>query len=996
MAEARPRYAVGIDLGTTHTVVGFVELARARDDPNARARTAIQVFAIEQLVAPGQVERRPLLPSFRYHPAEGELAADDLAWSRLERLSELPDGVVGALAQSLGSKVPGRLVASAKSWLSHGALDRKAPILPWGAATGVPTVSPVDASASYLGHVRARWNAAHPEHPLEAQEVVLTVPASFDEAARALTLEAAQRAGLPKLRLLEEPQAAFYDWIDRHQNTLAEELAGVRLALVVDVGGGTTDLTLIHVELRESGPLLTRIAVGDHLMLGGDNMDLALARASEPALSSGGERLPVARFAQLVEQCRGAKERLLGEHPPEYESVSVLGLGSKLIGGTRTTALTRAQVEALVVDGFMPQVPLTAKPETRRIGLVEFGLPYAADPAITKHVAAFLLRHQRAAAEALGLPEALREPLLPEAVLYNGGVFRSAALKARLSEVLASFRGAALRELDNREPELAVARGAVAYGLARRGVGLRIGGGSPRSYYLSVATEGGKISGICVLPRGAEEGEERVLRGRTFLLRVGEPVRFRLWTTTLERPHRPGDLIDLDDSYRELPEIAAVLEAQPGDAKELRVELHTALTEVGTLEMSCVEAPASGRERDETAPPSGRERHETAPPSGREGDETAPAGTRKNGETAHASARERNDVREAGRARRYKLEFDLRGKAAAPSSRAPERVSQLHPRFAEATALVHAYFGKANKELEGKRIKTLRTDLEKVLGSREGWDTALLRELFGALLAGQKRRRRSADHERIWLHLTGYCLRPGFGYPLDAFRVDQVWALRGEGLQFVPDAQVWSQWWILWRRIAGGLDEARQNALLDELSYYLEPPGPRPKPRPKGPKALGLEDMVRLAGTLERVPVTRKVQVGGWLLARLEKGELSAQSGWWALGRLGARAPLYGSAHAVVPAAVASEWLAQALARDLGSVEQAPFAVAQLARLTHDRQRDLEPALRERAAQALARVGDAELWVKLVREGGELSAAEQGRVFGESLPPGLRLEEPTR
>jgi hypothetical protein len=268
-----------------------------------------------------------------------------------------------------------------------------------------------------------------------------------------------------------------------------------------------------------------------------------------------------------------------------------------------------------------------------------------------------------------------------------------------------------------------------------------------------------------------------------------------------------------------------------------------------------------------------------------------------------------------------------------------------------------------------------------------------LRELFSALLAGQKRRRRSADHERLWLHLTGYCLRPGFGYPLDPFRVDQVWALRGEGLQFSPDAAVWSQWWIMWRRIAGGLDEARQLSMLDELSYYLEPQGPRPRARPKGPKALGLEDMVRLAGALERVPVARKVQLGEWLLARLEKAEISEQSTWWAVGRIGARAPLYGSAHAVVPSDVAGKWLARALAKDLNAVEQAPFAVAQLARLTHDRQRDLEPSLRERAQAALARVREGELWVKLVREGGELSVAEQSRVFGESLPPGIRLGE---
>ncbi|MDB4974811.1 MAG: Chaperone protein DnaK [Myxococcaceae bacterium] len=933
MSSTRVRYVVGIDLGTTHTVVGFIDLSRR----SGSVRAPIEVFAVEQLVGPSQVGPRPLLPSFRYHPAEGELPLDDLSLGKLAFLPELPDGVIGTYAQQLGSKVPGRLVSSAKSWLSHAAVDRSAAILPWGAAEGVPTVSPVTASASYLGHVRARWNAAHPEHPLETQEVVLTVPASFDEAARAFTLEAARRAGLDKLRLLEEPQAAFYDWLNRHQDALETELQDVKLALVVDVGGGTTDLTLIHVELRESGARLTRIAVGDHLMLGGDNMDLALARASEPALTGSGERLPVARFLQLVEQSRGAKERLLGHAPPEQESVSVLGTGSKLIGGTRTATLSRAKVEELVVDGFMPRVPLSARPEQKRMGLVEFGLPYASEPAITKHVAAFLMRHQVAAAEALKLTPDPSAPVLPDVVLYNGGVFRSEALKARLSEVLTSFRGSPLRELENLEPELSVARGAVAYGLARRGFGVRIGGGSPRSYYLMIEAENAEKKGLCVLPRGAEEGEELVLRSREFLLRVGKPVRFRLWTSTLERAHRVGELVELDDSYQELPAIAAVLAAQADDGQELRVELHTGLTEVGTLEMSCVAA--------------------------------------------------------ANPARRYKLEFELRGHRGGVHSQAPQRVTQLHPRFEEATALVHSYYGKSNKELEGKRIKTLRNDLEKVLGPREGWDTALLRELFGALLSGAKRRRRSADHERLWLHLTGYCLRPGFGYPLDPFRVDQVWSLRPEGLQFTPDPQVWSQWWILWRRIAGGLDEARQVALLDELDFYLEPQGPRPRSRPKGPKALALEDMVRLAGTLERIPAARKAKLGGWLLARLDRGEISAQSGWWAIGRIGARAPLYGSAHAVVPSAVAGSWLKRALESDLSTVEQAPFAVAQLARLTHDRQRDLEPALRERALTALARVRDTELWIKLIREGGELSVAEESRVFGESLPPGIRLGE---
>jgi molecular chaperone DnaK (HSP70) len=954
MSEKHARYIVGIDLGTTHTVVGVVDTLRAHDAPGGQAteqtRPRIDVFPLRQLVAPGEVAPQPLLPSFRYHTADGELQGDDLSLAELAGPKGLPAGVVGKLAQELGSKVPGRLVASAKSWLCHAAVDRRAAILPWGAAEGVAKLSPVDASASYLAHVRRCWDEAHPKHPLSAQEVVLTVPASFDEAARALTLEAAQRAGLPRLRLLEEPQAAFYDWLDRHRDTLAEDLAAksVQLALVVDVGGGTTDLTLIHVELRESGPRLTRIAVGDHLMLGGDNMDLTLARASEAAFAGPEGRLPPARFSQLIEQSRAAKETLLSEGAPAQATLSVLGSGSRLIGGTKSTTLTRERVEELIVDGFFPHVGPNDKPEQRRTGLVEFGLPFVADPAISRHIAAFLERHRAVAAEALNIPldEANAEPrrVMPDSVLFNGGVFRGASLKRRLADVLEAQRGAPLGELDNLEPELAVARGAVAYGLARRGVGLRIGGGSPRSYYLLVEGGAGEgRTGLCVLPRGAEEGEEIALKGRTFLLRVGQPVRFRLFTSTADTQHRPGELVTLDDSFHELPEIAAVLEAK--DRSELRVELHTGLTEVGTLEMSSVAV-------DEPS-------------------------------------------------RRYKLEFALREAtrdSMAPADRLserpqPQRVTQLHPRFAQATGLIHDFFGKSNKELEGKKIKTLRSDLERVLGDRDGWDTALLRELFGALLAGAKRRRRSADHERLWLNLTGYTLRPGYGYPLDDFRVEQLWALYSEGLQFSPDAQIWTQWWVMWRRIAGGLSSEQQTTLLDDLAYYLEPQGARPRPRPKGPRALALEDMVRLAGALERVPAARKVQVGDWLLARLGKGDISSPSIWWTIGRLGARALLHGSAHTTVSPEVAARWLELALGGDLEGTEQRAFAAAQLARLTHDRTRDLPPALRERAALALARGPGNETWARLVREGGELTEADRGRVFGESLPTGLRLSD---
>jgi molecular chaperone DnaK (HSP70) len=940
--QERARFIVGIDLGTTNTVVAFADTREA-----LQARPQIETFGVPQLVAAGEVAARAQLPSFRYHPAQDELADADLELGFAAPLPELPRAVIGVLAQTLGSRVPGRLIASAKSWLCHAGVDRQAAILPWGAPEDVPKVSPVDAGASYLAHVCAAWDAAHPDALLAAQEIVLTVPASFDEAARALTLQAAQRAGLPRVRLLEEPQAAFYDWLDREQEQPGTQpeadaaLSTPRLVLVIDAGGGTTDLTLIRAEVAPSGqPRFTRIAVGDHLLLGGDNMDHALAHLCEPALRGAGEaRLPAARFAQLLQQCRQAKQTLLGSDAPEQVNVTLLGSGSKVVGGNVRTTLSRVQVEHALVDGFFAHVALDARPETRRSGLVEFGLPFVADAVVTRHVAAFLARHRAAAADALGIaPEdAEREPrrALPDAVLFNGGVFRSRALETRMLEVLAELRGEALVQLANPHPDLAVARGAVAYGLARRGLGAKIGGGSPRSYYLHVTSEQREHDAVCVLPRGAEEGEAYALTDGTFALRVGKPVRFALFTSTAERAHRAGDLVRTDDGYDALPDLVAVIEGMPGDGDELQVELQAQLTEVGTLEMSLVS-------------------------------------------TANA-------------ARRYRLEFQLRGEQRDRTSTAPARVGQLHPRLREATDVLQVFFGKAQKQVEGRKINTLRSDLEKILGDRSRWEPPLLRELFATLLAGSKHRRRSADHERLWFHLTGFCLRPGFGYPVDAWRVEQVYPLYEQGVQFAPDAAVWAQFWVLWRRISGGLDDAQQNRILDDVAFYLDPNAQRRGAKPKGPRALGLEEMVRLAASFERIDAARKVELGAWLFARVQAKTLSHAAAYWSLGRIGARAPWYGSAHTVVPPEVAASWLDRLLALDLATTEQAAFAITQLARFTHDRARDLSPELREHAALALAKLRGSERWVQLVREGGELSASEATQVFGESLPPGLRL-----
>ena len=913
------RYVVGIDLGTTHTVVAYAD--------TANGATAIADLSIPQQISPGEVEARSLLASARFHAVASELPESSRELAAADAEGEAIDAtvIVGEGALALGARSPARLVTSAKSWLSHSAVDRDAPILPWGSADDVPKTSPVDASASFLRRVRSAWDVVHSAHPLSSQEVVLTVPASFDETARGLTLEAARRAGLPAVRLVEEPTAAFHGFLDRQRARLDAALEGVRLVLVVDVGGGTTDLTLIRVEARESGPRLTRIAVGDHLMLGGDNVDHALAHLLEARLSPNTPLGP-ARHLELVQRARQAKERLLGDGAPASMRVSVLGTGSRLIGGTLACDLGRDEVTELFVSGFFPEVDASSRPERKRSALVGLGLPYATDPAITRHLVGFLARHERVVREALGVPDG---PLpIPDAVLFNGGMFHAAAARSRVLATLSALSGRPVRALDGDEPDRAVAHGAAAYGLARRGLGVKVGGGSSRSFFLRLDDQL-----VCVLPRGSEEGESVTLR-REFSLKLGKPVSFRLVSTTADvRYVAPGDVDVFDpDRYESLPPIAAVL-GSPGEQGEVPVELVAALTEVGTIELGLV---ARGRDPG----------------------------------------------------RRFKLEFQARGKASSELEVA--RITRLHPRFAEAVDEIRAVFGKASADADPRDVKRLRIELERILGPRETWETPLLRELFAALLAGVKNRRRSADHERVYLNLVGHCLRPGFGYPLDAWRAQQLAPLVEQEVQFVVEPHNWSELWTALRRIAAGLPPELQEKIADKLEPYLEPPSARPKTKLAGPKRLGVEEMIGLVGSLEHLSVDRKIRFGDHLVAKLARDGDHARA-LWSLSRLGARVPVYGSVHRVVPRDVASRWLEFCLAKERAGSESALFAAVSLARVSGDRARDLDPALRERVATALAGRADAAHLIALVREATRLDAADEKRVFGDSLPPGLRL-----
>jgi len=941
------RYVVGIDLGTSNTVVAYAE----------SGADEIRVFDIEQLTAPGEVGAEALLPSARYHPAPGELAPDalPLPWRPPQGAPAAASGavpVVGRLARTLGAQVPGRLVASAKSWLSHASVDRLAPILPWGAPDDIGKVSPVDASASYLAHVRAAWNHRFPHAPLEEQDVVLTVPASFDDGARALTLEAARRARLPALRLLEEPQAAFYDWLFHHRGTLQTELEQTRLVLVCDVGGGTTDLTLIKVHIENGEPQLSRIGVGNHLMLGGDNMDLALAHLAESRLAGENARLSAASLSQLVERCRVAKEQLLGDAAPEAVGVTLLGAGARLIGGARTTQLSRDEAERIVVDGFFPAGGPDDLPRRSRAAIVEFGLPYAADAAITRHVAAFLQRFAAQSREALGEVDGnaqtpLPAPLpVPDTLLLNGGVFRAKALAGRLCETLGAWRQQPLTVLQNDQPDVAVARGAVAFALARTGRAPRIGGGAPRSYFLVLdeesgksADDGAKARGICLLPRGTDEGHEVRLDERVFALRLGHPVQFHLVSTVADTAWRPGEIADISSAdFVRLPPLSTVVQRQDVQGargaraeQERPVKLTAQLTEVGTLEVRCIATD------DDT--------------------------------------------------QRWLLEFQLRRDEA---SGAQVDRSGRHAGIDAAIALIDRVFGPKSAKVDHKEGKRLRAQLEHVLGPRQNWDGALLRELFGALWERAGRRRRSPDHERLWLNLAGFCVRPGFGYPLDEWRVAQLWTLFDDGIQHVNEGQVWSEWWTLWRRTAGGLGEEEQEQVLAAMRWLDEAASAKKHKLPFDPAKLGHADMVRLYASLERIAAERKVEIGEQLLTRLQKPSENHQS-WWAVGRIGARLPFYGSAHGVVAPEVATRWLEAILALDWKKVEPAMFAAAQIARMTGDRSRDLEPAVRETVLRRLEGANAPPTWIEMVREVVTLDSADTGRVFGEALPSGLKL-----
>lgn len=900
-------FSVGIDLGTTHTVVAYGE-------PQAPP----EVFRIPQLVGPNELDALALLSSALFAVSPGETSADphgELPW------------LVGDYALRRGREVPARLVVSAKSWLCHPGVDRRAPILPWGSAEpDLLKISPVEATRRILGHVQKAWDAAFPKRPLRDHPVVVTVPASFDEVARELTVEAAREAGLD-VRLLEEPQAAFYDYLEKSGEAALAALVqsrGRARVLVCDVGGGTTDLTLIQAERAASGGLdLTRIAVGRHLLLGGDNIDLALAHAAEQKL--GEERLDPARFAALLLASRTAKERLLGQDPPSEVPIRVASRGTALVGGTLATALTRAEVEALVFDAFLPLLQRGAPAPKPRAGLVSFGLPYERDPAISRHVQAFLERH---AAEGV------------DAILLNGGLFKSQRAAERVCEVVAAFCGKPVALLPFPDPELAVARGAVFHGLALQRARPRIGGGAPRGYYIAADAGTGRRA-VCIVPKGAREGERHHARPAGLRLRVGEPTAFELYTSDAET-NAPGDIVDLNEDFTALPPVAATFSAPSAERREVEIALEGELTPVGTIDLACVELDAT-----------------------------------------------------AGRApERFRLAFELRERprdfpSAPPSKSLPPRSTRAsHPNLAQAREVIERVFGEGRSDVKAREVKDLVRELERLLGERPSWTLDTNRSLFDFVAAGRNNRKRSEDHERLFWMLAGYTLRPGFGDPRDGARVGMLVPLFEPGLARATNARAWQQFWIAWRRIGAGLRDETQLRIRDALDPFIAPAELKLKKR-KTLKPEAPEELLELAASLERVPVERRVALGQFVLDRTwTKNDPRL---WAALGRLAARVPAYGSAHHVIPIHVAEEWVDHLLRTRWNEVPTAAHAALQMARVTGDRTRDLGSSVREEVAKRLRAVGSPENWVTAVLEFVPVAEGERAESLGGELPVGLIL-----
>ncbi len=861
---------IGIDLGTTNSALAYIDPQQAAEAD----APVIHVLDIPQTIAQGRVEARRTLPSF-LHIGDQEY--------------------VGVYAREQGALVPTRSVHSAKSWLSNPDVDRTAKILPWDAQEGGRIYSPVEVSTKIVKHLADAWAQQHGS-PIGQHSVVLTVPASFDEEARELTVMAAREAGIEKLTLLEEPAAAFYSWIANDLARSQKSLFDGQTVLICDVGGGTSDFTLIRVSRDGDRVDFTRTAVGKHLLLGGDNLDLTLAWLVESKL---GKQLSIRQRSGLRRQCAAAKEKLLSDETVKSVEITVLGGGSSLVGGTLRTQITREEILEIALEGFLPMCELADRPqEEANSPFRELGLPLVSDPAVTRHLAAFL---------------ASAGDAKPDAILFNGGFFIPDILRHRVADVLEHWYGKRPIIFENRDLDLAVSVGAAYYAHVRStGAGLLVRGGIPRAYFIELDAS----RAMCLVPRGAEEGSELELDSGNLQLVANKPVAFRLYSSRTRADDKAGDVVTFSAEDRaELnlhAPLNAVLRFGKTGERLIAIKLGARLTEVGTLEIW-----ADSKESEH----------------------------------------------------RWRLQFQLRKAADAPASSRPAAVISEEA-MAAAEALLPQVFGTGDLEPE-----QLPAKLEQAFGvGRNAWPVSAIRKLADRMLELADGRRRSAAHEFRWLSMCGFCLRPGFGFPGDDFRIEQARRVYAEGLLFGNQVQNEIEWWIFCGRVAGGLNRNQQTDIFQRVAPTLMPRGKAPRVNPSL-----LREMWRAAASLELLPSQTKTQLGDDLLAKIKKGDF-VDTALWCLARLGARKLFYGPINQVVAPTIAARW-----AEQLFKLPKAADAVASLARHTGDATRDLP-------ASTLTSVRSAFPALDLER-GTEDNLAAMGRIFGEELPSGLVFRE---
>ncbi|MBF0301942.1 MAG: hsp70 family protein [Desulfamplus sp.] len=954
------RYVVGIDLGTTNSAVSYVNIAALQEsgyDPQHKKR-AIKIFNVPQLISAGEFSPFSVLPSFLYIPGEYDISKESILhpWKREK------DMFAGVFAREHGSLVPSRLVSSAKSWLCHARADRQAKILPWG-SDKVEKISPVTATAEYLRHIRKAWNHSVKDEDdfLENQYVVITVPASFDEAAREFTLEAARQAGFGnQITLLEEPLAAFYSWLVEHEHDWQNHVNSDDLILVCDVGGGTTDFTLISLKNVEGPPRFERLAVGDHLILGGDNIDLALARFVESKFSKK-QSLTSDKWKTLCHKCRSAKEQILDNEKLNSVRITIKGEGSSLIAGTLAADLTKSELENILCEGFFPDVE-PSKEIGKKAGraIAEFGLPYEQEPAITRHIGYFLEKHRENIKATLG-----KEPM-PDLILFNGGSLKPKIVQERIRDAIRRWFACDNLELpkilENDSPDLSVAIGASYYGLVKQGTGVRVGSGSPRSYYIEITKqdinladniiENSQLSGnnnnisntdnatdkrggqaICIVERGLDEGTTIKLPEMKFDVVANQPVVFNIFSSSFRSGDKSGDIIDIDDSLTPMTPLQTIIRfGKKGEKSYVPVVIEPKYTEMGTLAIWCRSCISNHR---------------------------------------------------------WKLQFQLREALAGEVKDTEVFDSAL---IEDACQLVERTFAQSGETISGSDaqnldVQTLVRQLETVVDKKKnGWTLSFLRAIADSLIKNADFRKNSPEHEVRWLNLTGFCIRPGFGDAFDQERVRQLWKIYLAGPIFPKCKQNALEWWIFCRRVAGGLSAGQQRLFFQNITpLLLSESSTRKTCSPQE-----MTEMWMAVANMERLIVKDKISLAKKLISSLKPGKTSKQL-LWALSRIGARELLYGSVDRVVPAKEVSNWIRKICKIDWTTNDPIVSAVVQIVRKTGDRTRDVADELIDIVLPWLEQMRANESSLLMVKQIVPIESFEESTIYGESLPHGLIL-----